>query len=282
MLPSLPLVPCGPETQASCGGATEADSRRTGRVSRDFREQGSTRLFQECENLFARDARIVLEEIRDRLSALEKINEGIDRDACSDEHRRASEYLRIGMYDLRRFHGAQRIPRRTSRTNRPPVPGVCARHRDLTWRGHSACEISALLPPTRASPTRYELRRPKTKVTRKRRQHAKRPSRRRCSADADRCARSPPPSHAHDTWPSANQQERVRLRVMGTRTLQSSCCIRLTSRSSWQAAVSRPRLKPLSRTVPARRHAGCSSAVRQAGNRRAAVRRCEPEQRLAA
>lgn len=56
----------------------------------------AARLFQKREYLIARHARIVVQKVLDRVAALEKVDERVDRNPRTDENRRAAEDLRVG------------------------------------------------------------------------------------------------------------------------------------------------------------------------------------------
>src|SRR3954469_21571250 len=104
MSPSLPPERCGLRTQEASAVTTAAGFRRTELVSRDLRNERLTRLFKKCEDLVPADARIVLEEVLDRIAALEKVDQRINRHSGTDKHRRTAKNLRVGMDDQFRVH----------------------------------------------------------------------------------------------------------------------------------------------------------------------------------
>jgi hypothetical protein len=84
-----------PATEAIAG-----DSRRTGRVSRNRRDERLTRLFQKRDHLFAADARIIFEKVLDRVAAFEEVDQRVDGHAGTDKDRRAAEDFGVSVDNL--------------------------------------------------------------------------------------------------------------------------------------------------------------------------------------
>src|SRR5216684_8609916 len=74
---------------------TRAGSPRTQHVLRSLRDDCVTRLFQKREYLFAADTGIVLQKVLDRIAALEKVDQRINRHSSANEHGSAAEDLRV-------------------------------------------------------------------------------------------------------------------------------------------------------------------------------------------
>src|SRR4051794_9666516 len=104
MIPIAPpeLYEC--RTQGASSEASAEDSRRTECVSRNRRDERLARLFQKRERLLAAHARIVFEEVLDRVAAFQEIDQSVNGNAGSDEDGSAAEDLGIGVDDLFRVH----------------------------------------------------------------------------------------------------------------------------------------------------------------------------------
>src|SRR5437867_621144 len=99
-MPTSPLPgQCVSKTPAGRGGADEACPRRTELVSRDLSQRRSAGFFEERDRLLPRDTGKVIEELFQRIASLQVVEEGANRNARSDEHRRSAVNLGIGMND---------------------------------------------------------------------------------------------------------------------------------------------------------------------------------------
>src|SRR3954449_6484358 len=109
MIPIAPPERYECRTQGASSEASAEDSRRTERVSRNRRDERLARLFQKRERLLAADARIVFEEVLDRVAAFQEIDQSINGNAGSDENGSTAEDLGVGVDDLLRVHNGNRI-----------------------------------------------------------------------------------------------------------------------------------------------------------------------------
>ena len=62
---------------------------------RGWRDKGSLGELQDCDRVLARDARVVLEELVERMPSLEILNQGLYRHSSSREHALTPEAVRV-------------------------------------------------------------------------------------------------------------------------------------------------------------------------------------------
>jgi hypothetical protein len=61
---------------------------------------------QNFDRLFSRDGGEIVEELVKRLASFEIVEQILNRNTCTEEHRCSSEQFRIAMYDMP-FHASQ-------------------------------------------------------------------------------------------------------------------------------------------------------------------------------
>ena len=90
------------------GGTRTRHAHREKRASRDTRQKRPASLFEKSDCLFARDARKVVEELFDGVSAFKVIEQRLCGHARAYEDWRPADDLRVGMDDLLRIHGSSK------------------------------------------------------------------------------------------------------------------------------------------------------------------------------